>query len=158
MFRKSRSGIGFANISILVSKRQFFLCFCIGTSRNTLARTIMIASANDVGQKLQRFRQESDFWLYLYSESSSSHECILLPSCIYNMHQDTKSARLMAVSKRSSRRTNMHNFAHRVLSRLTTTPPRSLRKKPGSCWSRDCTDTTNLNGGGVNFSPWPERS
>ena len=41
-------GLGFANISILVSKRQFFLCFCIGTSRNTLARTIMKASANDV--------------------------------------------------------------------------------------------------------------
>ena len=41
-------GSGFANISILVSKRQFFLCFCIVTSRNTLARSIMIASANDV--------------------------------------------------------------------------------------------------------------
>ena len=41
-------GSGFANIPILVSKRQFLLCFCIGTSRNTLARTIMIASANDV--------------------------------------------------------------------------------------------------------------
>ena len=39
---------GFANISILVSKRQFLLFFCIGTSQNTLARTIMIASANDV--------------------------------------------------------------------------------------------------------------
>ena len=30
-----------------------------------------------------------------------SHECILLPSYIYNMHQDTKSARLIALCKRS---------------------------------------------------------
>ena len=35
------------------------------------------------------------------STSSFSHECILLPSHVYNMHQDTKSARLIAVCKRS---------------------------------------------------------
>ena len=29
------------------------------------------------------------------------HECILLPSYLYNMHQDTKSARLIAVCKRT---------------------------------------------------------
>ena len=33
--------------------------------------------------------------------SWSSHECILLPSCIYNMHQDTKSAQLIVVCKRT---------------------------------------------------------
>ena len=38
------------------------------------------------------------------STSSSSHECILLPSCIYNMHQDTKSAQLIAVCKRTLRK------------------------------------------------------
>ena len=74
------------------------------------------------------------------------------------MHQDTKSARLMAVCKRSFRCINMHNFVPRVLSPLTTTPPRSLQKDPGSGWSRDYRDTTILNGGGVNFLPWPERS
>ena len=31
---------------------------------------------------------------------SFSDECILLPSYVYNMHQDTKSARLIAVCKR----------------------------------------------------------
>ena len=35
------------------------------------------------------------------STSSFSHECILLPSYVYNMHQDTKSARLIAVCKRT---------------------------------------------------------
>ena len=33
--------------------------------------------------------------------SSFSHECILLPSYVYNMHQDTKSARLIVVCKRT---------------------------------------------------------
>ena len=31
---------------------------------------------------------------------SFSHECTLLPSYVYNMHQDTKSVRLIAVCKR----------------------------------------------------------
>ena len=31
----------------------------------------------------------------------TSHECILLPFYVYNMHQDTKSARLIAVCKRT---------------------------------------------------------
>ena len=30
-----------------------------------------------------------------------SHECILLPLYVYNMHQDTKSIRLIAVCQRS---------------------------------------------------------
>ena len=32
---------------------------------------------------------------------SFSHECILLPSYVYNMHQDTKSTQLIAVCKRT---------------------------------------------------------
>ena len=35
------------------------------------------------------------------STMSFSHECILLPSYVYNMHQDTKSAQLIAVCKAS---------------------------------------------------------
>ena len=31
----------------------------------------------------------------------TSHECILLPFYVYNMHQDTRSARLIAVCKRT---------------------------------------------------------
>ena len=37
------------------------------------------------------------------STSSFSHECILLPSYVYNMYQDTKLARLIAVCKRTFR-------------------------------------------------------
>ena len=37
------------------------------------------------------------------STASFSHDCILLTSYVYNMHQDTKLARLIAVCKRSFR-------------------------------------------------------
>ena len=35
------------------------------------------------------------------STASFSHECILLPLYVYNMHQDTKSALLIPVCKRT---------------------------------------------------------
>ena len=46
---------------------------------------------------------ECDLWFTHESTSSFSHECILLPSHVYNMHQDTKSTRLIAVCKRALR-------------------------------------------------------
>ena len=36
-----------------------------------------------------------------YEVVSFAQKCILLPSYVYNMHQDTKSARLIVVWKRS---------------------------------------------------------
>ena len=46
---------------------------------------------------------ECDLMVHLFngSPASFSDECILLPSYVYNMHQDTKSARLIAVCKRT---------------------------------------------------------
>ena len=40
-------------------------------------------------------------WFTHESTASFSHECILLPSYVFNMHQDTKSTRLIAVCKRT---------------------------------------------------------
>ena len=40
-------------------------------------------------------------WLTHESTASFSHECILLASYVYNMHQNTKSGRLMVVYKRT---------------------------------------------------------
>ena len=43
-------------------------------------------------------------WFNGYTHNSTaefSHECILLPLYVYNIHRDTKSARLIAVCKRS---------------------------------------------------------
>ena len=55
---------------------------------------------------------ESDLMVHLRKYTASfSHECILLPSCVYNMHQDTKSARLNAVCKRTLRHVHMQASA-----------------------------------------------
>ena len=37
------------------------------------------------------------------STASFSHECILLPLYVYNMHEDTKSAQLIAMCKSTIR-------------------------------------------------------
>ena len=44
---------------------------------------------------------EYDLMVTRESMASFSHECILLPLYVYNMHQDRKSARLIAVCKRT---------------------------------------------------------
>ena len=44
---------------------------------------------------------ECDLMVHPQKYSVISHECILLPSYVYNMRQDTKSARLIAVCKRT---------------------------------------------------------
>ena len=54
------------------------------------------------------------WWMWFNGSStkalvSFSHECILLPSYVYNMHQDTKSARLIAVCKRTLTRWSTPN-------------------------------------------------
>ena len=87
----------------------------------------------------EKFSRESDVWLrYVYtlrligpisypdecewftnkSTVEFSHKCILLPSYVYNMHQDTKSARLIAVCKRSFNLYSVVLFSITVTSEL----------------------------------------
>ena len=52
--------------------------------------------------RLHTVINRADFvWFTYESTASFSHQCILLPLYGYNMHQDTKSSRLIAVCKRS---------------------------------------------------------
>ena len=53
-------------------------------------------------------------WYTRESMASFFHECILLPSYVYNMHQDWKSSRLIAVCKRTL------NILHEYLSSTLT--------------------------------------
>ena len=55
---------------------------------------------------------ECDLMIHLQNKASFSHECILLPSYVFNMHQDTKSVQLSQYANVPLRPVYTGGFSH----------------------------------------------